>query len=243
MHLNSELKSTKAPEAGSFGTIGNFATNTKDITPEYYQEVKRIIDSHLNIFLENTGRKPNLLDIGAAGILSFDFTIPDKILIMDIFQKPDILILPDNVEWMVHNILSEDVPDKRKYDIVILSGVLHHLADKDNNIRRNLKMCLKNVKNLLADGGCCLIFESVCPPYFDKIQDLMYPLYSRILTKVLKFPYARLLTLKEITTALNVMNFNYRLFDFKQIKQHYFVGYKVSSKLYPVSYVCIKIIS
>ncbi|KAF0144473.1 MAG: hypothetical protein FD156_1777 [Nitrospirae bacterium] len=230
-----------APATGSFGAMNDFATNIKSITPEYYQQVAAIIDRHLNDFVEKSGRMPNVIDIGGAGVLPFDLTIPNKICILDIFQKPDCLTLPDNAEWIVHNILSEDMPNKEKYDIVIMSGVLHHLADKNNNIRQNLAMCLENVKKLLATGGCCLIFESICPPYFDKLQDLFYPIYSRILTKALKFPYARLLTLKEIATALNAINFNYRMVDFRQIKQHYFAGYKVSSKIYPISYICVEL--
>lgn len=230
-----------APETGSFESMNGFVNKAKAITPEYYQEVNIIIDRHLNDFVEKSGRKPNLADIGGAGVLPFDITIPNKICIMDIFPKPDHLILPDNVKWITQNILSENMPNKEKYDIVILSGVLHHLADKNNNIRQNLPICLKNIKKFLAPGGCCLIFESICPPYFDKIQDLLYPIYSRILTKALKFPYARLLSLKEITEALKAMNFQYRMLDFKQLKQHYFAGYKVSSKIYPISYICVEL--
>ena len=231
----------KTPVTGSFGTMNDFVAKVEAITPEYYQEVNRIIDNRLNDFLEKFGRKPSLLDIGGAGVLPFDFLVPDKICIMDIFQKPDHMILPDNVEWVVQNILSEDIQYKAKYDVVILSGVLHHLADKHNNIIRHLKMCLRNATNLWAEGGCCLIFESICPQHFNKIQDAMYPLYSIILTKLLKYPYARLLTLREITTALNAMKLNYSMIDFKKIKQHYLVGYKVSSKICPVNYVCIQI--
>lgn len=233
----------KAPATGSFESMNDFVNKVKVITPEYYQEVNRIIDRHLNDFVEKSRRKPNLADIGGAGVLPFDITIPNKICIMDIFQKPDQLVLPGNAEWVTQNILDENMPHKEKYDIVILSGVLHHLADKNNNVRRNLKMCLENVKKLLAVGGCCLIFESICPPYFDKLQDLLYPVYSRILTRVLKFPYTRLLSLKEITSALNAMDSHYKMLDFKQIKQHYFAGYKVSSKIYPISYICVKIMA
>lgn len=231
----------KAPVTGSFESMDDFVNKAKVITPEYYQEVNRIIDRHLNDFMEKSRRKPNLADIGGAGVLSFDVTIPNKICIMDIFPKPDQLVLPDNVEWITQNILDENMPHKEKYDIVIMSGVLHHLADKHNNIGRNVAICLKNVKGFLASGGCCLIFESICPPHFDKIQDLLYPIYSRILTKALKFPYARLLSLREITHTLKAMGSHYRMLDFKQMKQHYFAGYKVSSKIYPISYVCVKI--
>ena len=231
----------KAPATGSFESMNDFVNKVKVITPEYYQEVNRVIDRHLNDFIEKFGRKPNLADIGGAGVLSFDPTIPNKICIMDIFQKPDQLILPDNVGWVTQNILDENMPHKEKYDIVILSGVLHHLADKHNNIRRNVAICLKNVKSLLASEGCCLIFESICPPYFDTMQDMLYPVYSRILTRALKFPYARLLSLKEITDALKAMNFHYRMLNFRQLKHHYFAGYKVSSKIYPISYVCVEL--
>ena len=232
----------KTYETGSFGTMNDFAAKVKEITPEYYQEVNRIVDKCLYDFLVNFGRKPSLLDIGGAGVLPFDFQIPDKICIMDIFQKPDQMMLPDNVEWVVQNILSEDIPYKEKYDFVILSGVLHHLADKHNNIIPHLKMCLGNATKLLTGGGCCLIFESICPPHFNKIQDALYPLYSIILTKVLQFPYARFLTLREITTALNAMKLNYSMIDFKKIKQHYLVGYQVSSKICAViNYVCFQI--
>lgn len=231
----------EAPATGSFESMDDFVNKVKVITPEYYQEVNRIINQHLKEFVKGFGRKPNLADIGGAGVLPFDIAIPNKICIMDVFQKPAQLILPENVEWVTQNILDENMPHKGKYDIVIMSGVLHHLADKHNNIRRNLTRCLKNVKGLLAAGGYCLIFESICPPHFDKLQDLLYPVYSRILTKALKFPYARLLSLKEVTNALKVMDFHYRMLDFKQIKQHYFAGYKVSSKIYPISYICVEL--
>lgn len=231
----------KAPATGSFESMDDFVNKVKVITPEYYQEVNRIINWHLKEFVDKFGRKPNLADIGGAGVLPFDVTIPNKICIIDIFPKPDQLILPDNVEWLTQNILDENMPHKEKYDIVILSGVLHHLADKNNNIKRNLKICLKNVKSLLASEGCCLIFESICPPHFDTMQDLLYPLYSRILTRALKFPYTRLLSLKEITGALKAVDFHYKMLDFKQIRQHYFAGYKVSSKIYPISYICVEL--
>lgn len=231
----------KAPATGSFESMDDFVNKSKVITPEYYQEVNRIINRHLNEFVEEFGRKPNLADIGGAGVLSFDVTIPNKICIMDIFPKPEQLILPGNVEWVTQNILDESMPHKEKYDIVIMSGVLHHLADKDNNIRRNLTICLKNMKKILAAEGYCLIFESICPPYLDTMQDLLYPLYSRILTIAFKFPYARLLSLKEVTDALKAMDFHYKMLDFKQLKQHYFAGCKVSSKIYPISYICVEL--
>jgi hypothetical protein len=229
----------KVPATGSFESMDDFVNKVKTITPDYYQEVTRIINRHLKEFVDEFGRKPNLADIGGAGVFPFDITIPNKICIIDIFQKPHHIILPDNAEWVIQNILDEKISRNEKYDIVIMSGLLHHLADKRNNIRRNLTLCLKNVKNLLALRGCCLIFESICPPYFDTLQDLLFPIYSRILKGVLKFPYARLLSLKEITDALNSMNYHYSMLDFKQIKQHYCAGYKVSSKIYPIRYICV----
>lgn len=231
------------PETGSFEYMDNFINKAKKITPEYYREVNRIVDSHLNDFIKRYGRKANLIDVGGAGVLSYDVNLLDKICVMDIFQKPDKLILPGNVKWIVQNILDENIADKQTFDIVILSGVLHHLAERHNNIRRNIKICLENVNKLLVAGGSCLIFESICPPYFDKIQDLLYPVYSKILTRMLKFPYARLLSLKEVTETLQTVKFKYRMLDFKQSKHHYFAGYKLSSKVYPISYVCVKIMN
>ena len=61
------------------------------------------------------------------------------------------------------DILEADPSEDGQWDVVLMSSVLHHLADRHNNAVANVKRAFRNVSARLRDDGALVIFESVCP--------------------------------------------------------------------------------
>ncbi len=199
----------------------NYAEKVRSSQRELYDEIERIINNEIDIFISKKGRKPVLFDIGSAGLYLYNTKNIEKVTILDIFPKPDNVKLTDNTEWIVGNILSDDINTAlpgRKYDIVIMASLLHHLCDAKNNINKNLRTCFANIKSVLKDAGKIYIFESTCPQLFTKLQDFLYPVYSYILTRILKFTYVRMTSLKEILASFKSNGYLVSIIAFKQPK-------------------------
>src|SRR5262249_7945551 len=145
---------------------------------------------------------PRVLDVGSAGVVSFDPQLCESTTILDLFPQPATLHLPERVYWRVGDILQSDSEEGNRYDIVLMSSVLHHLADAGNHVLRNVRVAFENVTHRLRPSGVLLVFESFCPGVLALMQDILYPLYSRLLVRLLKFTYVRMLAVREVLDAL-----------------------------------------
>lgn len=215
----------------------NYAERVKSSQGEIYDEIEHIINSEVDKFISKTGKKPVLLDIGSAGLFLYDTNNISKITILDIFPKPDNVKLTDNSEWIVGSILTNNINSvlpNREYDIIIMASLLHHLCDAKNKIMDNLQVCFNNAKTLLKTNGKVYIFESTCPYFLAKLQDFLYPIYSYILIRILKFTYVRMTALREILEVLRESDFSTSLIYFKQPKYISLLFKKIPVKFVPL---------
>ncbi len=193
-------------QTGSFEFYDNYPDTVKKIQPELYHEIRKIMDNELNSFFTKYHRKPIILDIGSAGVLPYDQDLIENVVILDLFNKPPSLKLNNNCEWIVGDILSENLsPRLREYggfDFIIMSSLLHHLCDENNNIVKNLEACFSRSARMLSRDGSICIFESTCSKNIAKIEDFIYPLYSKILKNLLRFTFVRMVSADEVLATL-----------------------------------------
>jgi hypothetical protein len=142
---------------GSFEFYHNYSDSVQNLQPEFYCEIKKILNKEFNSFTEKYKRKPIVLDIGSAGLLPYNVDLTKKVVILDLFDKPRQLDLDKSCEWITGDILSDSVIPELlkigKFDFIIMSCLLHHLCDDSNNIQRNLKTNFVNSHLLLSENG------------------------------------------------------------------------------------------
>ena len=225
-------------KTGSFEFYDNYAESAQKIQPEYYDEIRRILDNEFRIFFNKYNRRPCVLDIGSAGLLPYNLKLTEKVIIFDLFKKPDNLQLDPKCDWITGDILSDESPSQllkiRKFDFIIISSVLHHLCNEKNEIIKNLETCFYHSGLLLTNNGKICIFESTCPEMLTKIEDLCYPLYSKILIKVLKLTYVRMVAIKEIITSLKKEGLISEIIPFKQPQYIAQMYWRVPTRFYPL---------
>lgn len=219
-----------------FNFSNNYSNAVMNLQPEVYNEIRRIIDEVLKNFFSANKRKPLVLDIGAAGLLPYDTSLAEKITILDLFPKPNDVQLAENVQWCIGDVLSQDIDitlSTRKFDIIVMASLLHHLCDKNNNILMHIDACFRNCRRLLRKEGSIYIFEGTCPATIAKLQDIVYHLYS-FLAKILGFAFVRILTFKEILRALSNAGFTAKIVLFTQPRHMAVLFWRVPAVLYPV---------
>jgi hypothetical protein len=225
-------------KSGSFEFFNNYSSSVKKLQPELYDEIKKILNNEFNSFFETNKRKPVVLDIGSAGILPYDENFTEKIVILDLFDKPEYLQLSASSEWITGDILSDNVISELikndRFDFIIMSSLLHHLCNENNNLMKNLKICFFHSQLLLSKNGKICIFESTCSKWITKFEDFFYPLYSWILLKVLKFTYVRMLSVDEIVTTLKDTGLQTEWIPFKQPRYIAQMYWRIPTKIYPL---------
>ena len=196
-------------KSGSFEFFEDYSTSVRNLQPEYYSEIKRILDAEFQVFYEKNGKKPVVLDIGAAGVLPYDITLTEKIIILDLFEKPKNIQLNSCCEWVTGDILSDQIVStllkKSKFDFIIMSSLLHHLCDEKNNLMANLIIGFSHCQLLLAKQGKICVFESTCSKKLTKLEDFCYPFYSWILLNLFKFTHVRMVSVEEIISSLSYL--------------------------------------
>jgi hypothetical protein len=225
-------------QTGNFEFYDNYAESARKLQPELYEEINNILNNEFVLFFNKFNRKPIILDIGSAGLLPYDLNLVEKCVLLDLFNKPDVLLLASNCEWIVGDILSENFPLSLQgnggYDFIVMSSLLHHLCDKHNNIINNLDICFSNSNKLLSNTGKICIFESTCSNFLTKIEDVFYPLYSRILAIFFKFTFTRIVSQQEILISLKKAGLNIKIMQFKQPKYIAQMFWRIPTKFYPL---------
>jgi SAM-dependent methyltransferase len=228
------------PSTGSFEFFDDYEKRAYALQPDLYDEIQSIITSELESFTHRAGRLPKVLDVGSAGLIPYDPRLTDSTTILDLFPKPPGIALKSGVNWQVGDILRPEPADEGLYDVVIMSSVLHHLADSHNNVVTNVRRAFRNVSRRLRAGGVLLVFESCCPPLLASAQDVLYPAYSRILVRLLRFTYVRMLSRREVVDALRAAELPVEELPFRRPPYIAQMRWRVPSKYYPLTVHCIK---
>jgi SAM-dependent methyltransferase len=225
---------------GSFEFFDDYEKSVYQLQPELYEEIRTIINRELRLFSDRARRLPKVMDVGSAGVIPFDPQLTESTTILDLFSKPEGVTLKPNVQWRLGDILERSPSDDGAWDIILMSSVLHHLANKRNNVVANVGRAFKNVFDRLRPGGVLLIFESVCSRPLAVAQDLLYPAYSRVLVGLFRFTYVRMLSLREISEALGNGGLSHDELPFRQPPYIAQMRWRVPSKYYPLTVRCIK---
>ncbi|SRR6266478_6389639 len=221
---------------GSFDFFDDYARKVYDLQPELYGEIRRLVDGKLRTFAQEFGRKPVVLDVGGAGLIPFDVSLVEHMDILDLFPMPSHVRLPDRCHWSVGDVLSAPSMAALRggYDFVLMFSLLHHLCGAKNGIRQNIATCFKNARSVLQPKGSLLIVESTCSPGMAALEDLLYPLYSVVLKRVLDFTYVRMLSTAEISDALRRAGFAETQEEFRQPKYIAQMFWRVPLWMYPL---------
>jgi SAM-dependent methyltransferase len=225
-------------KSGSFEFFDNYPCSVKQLQPELYSEIEKILNSEFKSFFKTNKRKPIVLDIGSAGVMPYDTNLTEKIIILDLFNKPQSLKLRKSIEWITGDILSETVVSELtksyRFDFIIMSSLLHHLCNERNNIMKNLKICIFHSRLLLSNNGKICVFESTCSNWITKFEDFFYPVYSWILLKILKFTYVRMISVDEIITTIEETGLEAKCIPFKQPRYIAQMYWRIPTKIYPL---------
>jgi len=231
---------TPAPTTGNFEFFSDYEKTVYQLQPDLYAEIKQISDAELRASAQQLGRPPKVLDVGSAGLIPYDAQLAESVTILDLFPQPSGLQLKPKVSWQVGDILKLEPGDESAHDVIVMSSLLHHLADKHNNATANVRRAFQNAAKRLRPGGKLLVFESVCPGSLALLQDLLYPVTSRILTGVLKFTYVRMLSRAELLGALASSGLRHEEVAFRQPPYIAQMRWRVPSKYYPLSVGCFR---
>lgn len=230
-------------ECSSFEFYSDYVTKEKALQPDYYKEVERILNEQIKTFYIEHKRKPVILDVGSAGVIPYSPDLVENAIILDLFLKPDKLELPDNIFWVVGNVLCNSTLSKIisrwQVDIIVASSLLHHLCNKHNNEILNLQKFMSNLK--FFKNVDIYIFESVCPPFLAKLQDLLWPVQHYILNRVIGFTDVRMLSYQEITNTIIQSGLTYEEIDFTQPKYIAQFFIKIPLRFYPLKIVSLRL--
>ncbi len=225
---------------GSFEFFDDYEKRVYALQPDLYAEIRSIITAELASFAEHARRLPKVLDVSSAGLVPFDPRLTASTTILDLFPKPATVTLKSGVDWQVGDILRLEDGDEGRYDIVLMSSVLHHLADRHNNVVANVRRAFRNVSRRLRPGGALLVFEGCCPRFLAVAQDILYPVYSRLIVRLLHFTYVRMLCRREVLDALGAAELRVEEVPFRQPSYIAQMRWRVPSKYYPLTIRCLK---
>jgi SAM-dependent methyltransferase len=228
------------PSTGSFEFFGDYEKTVYALQPELYAEIRRVVNGELKAFAQRRGRAAEVLDVGSAGLIPYDAGECRSITILDLFAKPEAVLLKENVSWRVGDILAPDPEAEGAYDFVIMSSLLHHLADQHNNAVKNVQTAFRQVARRLRPEGVALVFESFCPGLLAAAQDLLYPLYSRLLVRAFRFTYVRMISFAEGLRAIDAAGLSAREEAFRQPTHIAQMRWRVPSRYYPLKVRCLR---
>jgi ubiquinone/menaquinone biosynthesis C-methylase UbiE len=180
--------------------------NATDEYPIMYQEAAKKIDPHI---------KGTVLDIGSGGVINYNFSNADELILADITTANQDKIKERNGKEQKTQVtfINADVTKlaikQESTDLVIMQHLLHHLAD--NNLKKtlnNLTKTAQNTHNVLKKGGELIIVEGTVPPFFDKLQRALFPISKRVYKHLFNFPMVLQYSKEKITKELKMAGFS-----------------------------------
>lgn len=224
----------------SFGSLPNYSIEVRNRQPEHYDETARILDSLFTEFHAENGRAPVVVDVGGAGVITFDPGLVKSVHILDLFEKAGAVELPENAHWIVGDITKQQTLPQQTFDFVLFNSVIHHLGAPDmRNFDRLVKAAFFNSSNMLNKNGKVVVIESTTSPFLARAQDLLMPITSFILHHFFNFPLVRMLSDRELSNCLTETSFTFEQVHFRQPKKVAVIHFSIPAYLYPVKIRCL----
>jgi SAM-dependent methyltransferase len=171
----------------------------KFLSAEKYR-AEDIVKRYSNVLAEYSNKDDlKILDIGGGGGVTSS-------LIYDFFRGKANITLLDNTEYDTWGELSDKITFlkasifdadcrfiNKKYDIIFINLVLHHLVDGNYKSSRNLqRQALEQAKGLLSENGVICVTEDIANSYMSdfstwmifKLTSMSTPLIAKVLRKL-----------------------------------------------------------
>jgi SAM-dependent methyltransferase len=147
----------------------------------------------------------SLLDVGNGGVFDYDTSLVESIVGVDLFLPST--PLPPNVSMRAGDAVS--LPFKRpQFDAVMMVMLLHHLAGKTAAASEdNLRAALSEARRVALPQAKIIVVESCVPAWFFRMQKLVFPLSSRLVSLVLSHPAVLQYTAERIVQVLREAGF------------------------------------
>jgi SAM-dependent methyltransferase len=116
-----------------------------------------------------------LLDVGNGGTFDYSPELVERIIAVDLFLD-DVTpgSLPPNVEARQGDALDLDEPDG-EYEAVLMALLLHHLVgERPSDLVTNARRAIAEAARVLRPGGRLILVESCVPPWFYRVEQVLF---------------------------------------------------------------------
>jgi SAM-dependent methyltransferase len=118
-----------------------------------------------------------LLDVGNGGVFQYDTKLIEQIVAVDLFlDRLPTAQFPSNVTPRKGDALDLDQPDS-SYDGVLEALLYHHLVgSRADDLVENVRRAIGEAARVLKPGGRLIVAESCVPPWFYRVERVMFGL-------------------------------------------------------------------
>jgi hypothetical protein len=228
--------------AGSFDFFENYVESVTSRQPELYAETARLCNEQFSAFARLHGRKPVVIDVGCAGVLSYDLDLIEHLYIIDLFDPPRGFVCPPRTTWVKGDILDPTLGLPVKGDVAMFHSVLHHLGTPTTRqIQQNVGLAFAHSMAMLNPEGFAFIIESTCSNFLAAAQDVLRLPVQFALRVLLRFASVRMLSLDEILRVIGGLGLEVQRYPFRKPSHIAVIYFKLPSWAYPVEISCLKI--
>jgi SAM-dependent methyltransferase len=116
-----------------------------------------------------------LLDVGNGGVFQYDTGLIEEIVAVDLFlDRLPASHFPSNVTPRKGDALALDDPED-SYDGVLEALLYHHLVGaRADDLLDNVRRAIAEAARVLAPGGRLIVAESCVPPWFYRVERVMF---------------------------------------------------------------------
>ncbi len=116
-----------------------------------------------------------MLDVGNGGVFEYDTTSSSEIVAVDLFlDRLPASHFPPNVTPRKGDALALEEEDE-SFDAVLEALLYHHLVGaRAEDLVQNVRRAIAEAARVLAPGGLLIVAESCVPPWFYRVEKLLF---------------------------------------------------------------------